>query len=216
MGTGTGHAGRLARRHRARRGRRARGVRAPLRALAARRPAREPDRLADHDRPQPRDRPDPPRADARYENRAAATGASRPTGGTHGRHVNIPRRAPRAHLHLLPPGARARLPSRPHPGNARRTDHRGDRARLPCPVRDDEQAPHTREAQDPRREHPVRRAARAHAARAARRRPRSRLPDLQRRLGRRPHRPRRRSHTPRARTRRADARRSRSKSGSWR
>ena len=54
-----------------------------------------------------------------------------------------------------------------------------------------------RQAQDPRRRHPVRRPARPPAARTARRRARGHLPDLQRRLGRRPRRPLGRSDPPR-------------------
>ena len=106
-------------------------------------------------------------------------------------------RAARADLHLLPSGARARRAGRAHAAHARRPLNRGDRTRLHRPVRDDEQAPDTRQAQDPRRRHPVRRPARPSAARATRRRARGRLPDLQRRLGRRPRRPVGRGDPPR-------------------
>ncbi len=64
---------------------------------------------------------------------------------------DVRRRAARADLHLLPPGALARRAGRPHAAHARRTLNRRDRTRVPRPVRDDEQAPDPRQAQDPRR-----------------------------------------------------------------
>ena len=70
----------------------------------------------------------------------------------------------------------------------RRVVDRGDRARVPRPVRDDEQTADTREAQDPRRPHPVRRAARSPTSRPTRGGPCGGVPDLQRRLGWRSHR----------------------------
>ena len=64
---------------------------------------------------------------------------------------DVPGRAARADLHLLPSGARARGAGRTHAAHARRPLDRGDRARVPRPVRNDEQAPDPRQAQDPRR-----------------------------------------------------------------
>ena len=189
LGPRSGVARRLSRRHRAGRRRRARSIRDRRRTLAARGRTRQPDGLADRDRSQPRDRPHPPRAHAGGEDRAAGAGAARPTGGDNERDGDVPGRAARADLHLLPPGARARRAGRAHAAHARRTLNRGDCTRLPRPVRDDEQAADPRQAQDPRRRYPVRGAARPPAARTARGRARGRLPDLQRRLGRRPRRP---------------------------
>ena len=65
-----------ARRRRSRRGRGAGGLRGGARALAARRRPRQPRRLAADDGAQPRDRPDPARADAR----AARPSCWRPRG----------------------------------------------------------------------------------------------------------------------------------------
>ena len=76
-------ADRLPRRLRPRRGSRAGGVRDRGRALAARRHAGQPRRLARHDGAQPCDRPDPSGADARSQDpaarRLAATDARRTT-----------------------------------------------------------------------------------------------------------------------------------------
>ena len=102
---------------------------------------------------------------------------------------DVPRRAARADLHLLPSGARPRRAGRAHAADARRPHHRGDRARLPRPGRDDGEAPRPREAEDQGRRDPVPRAPATPATRPARRGARRRLPDLQRGL-RRPGRPR--------------------------
>ena len=96
------------RRPRARRGRGAGRVRDRARALAARRRAAHARRLDRHDRPQPRDRPDPPGEGLPAQGRAhrPAPGAAR----RGGRRERDPRRAARARLHVLPPGARRREP----------------------------------------------------------------------------------------------------------
>ena len=95
-----------ARRLRPRRGRRPGGLRGRGGALAARRRPGEPGRVDRHDRAQPRDRPDSPRADAGDEaGRARAARRARARGGGR-RREHDPRRAPRADLHLLSPGAR--------------------------------------------------------------------------------------------------------------
>ena len=114
----------------------------------------------------------------------------RARGGRGGRDDDS-RRAARAALHLLSPGARARGPGRADAADARRPDHRGDRPRLPGPEGDDGQAAGPGEAQDQGRRDPVPRAARPSAARPPRGGAGGRLPDLQRGL-RRPRRPRRR------------------------
>ena len=119
---------------------------------------------------------------------------------------DIPRRAARARLHLLPSGARHRGAGRAHAAHARRPDHRRDRPRLPGPRADDGAAAGAGEAQDQGGRDPVPGAARPPAARSARRRARGRLPDLQRGL-RRPRRPGGRGAAARAGARRADARR---------
>ena len=172
----------------------------------------QPDGLADHDRSQSRDRPHPARADTGGEDRAAEARAAR----RHRRKEAMDETAtfPDERLELIftccHPALALDAQVGTHAAHARRPLDRGDRTRLPRPVRDDEQAPDTRQAQDPRRRHPVRRPARPPAARAARRRARGRLPDLQRRLGRRPRRPVGRSDPPRPLARRAHARRGRS------
>ncbi len=71
-------ADRLPRRLRPRRGSHAGGVRDRRRALAARRHAGEPRRLADHDRPPAGDRPHPPRARAGRQDPTARRAAKRP------------------------------------------------------------------------------------------------------------------------------------------
>ena len=86
--------------------------------------------------------------------------------------------------------------------------HRGDRARLPGPGRDDGEAPRPREAEDQGGRDPVPRAPGAPAARPARGGARRRLPDLQRGV-RRPGRPRSRGDPARPSARRADAGRAR-------
>ena len=194
---------RLPRRLRPRRGSRAGGLRGRRGALAARRRSRQPGRLADHDGAQPGHRPHSPRSHAGRED-AAARGA-RGGGGSDGRD-DIPGRAARARLHLLPSGARHRRAGGSHPADARRPDHRRDRPRLPGRRADDGPAAGAGEAQDQGRRDPVPGACRPPAARSARRRARGRLPDLQRGL-RRPRRAGRRGAPARPRARRADARR---------
>ena len=65
----------------------------------------QPGRLDRHRRPQPRDRPAPPRADARRARPSCSPG-SRQLPGRGGRRELDPRRPARARLHLLPPRAR--------------------------------------------------------------------------------------------------------------
>ena len=62
-----------------------------------------------------------------------------------------PRRAARAALHLLPPGARARRPGRAHPAHARRARDRRDRPRVPRARADDGQAARPRASARSRR-----------------------------------------------------------------
>ena len=100
----------------------------------------------------------------------------------HGRDDDLPRRAPRARLHLLPSGARHRGAGGADPAHARRPDDARDRPRLPGRRADDGPAAGARQAQDQGRRDPVPRAARPPAARSARRRAGRRLPDLQRGL----------------------------------
>ncbi len=102
---------------------------------------------------------------------------------------DLPRRAAGADLHLLPSVARARGPGRPDLARARRSDHGGNRARLPGPRGDDETAAFAGKTQDQRCRHPLPRPGRAPAAGAAGCGAGGRLPDLQRGL-QRPRRPR--------------------------
>ena len=205
MGSRARQPDRLPRRLRARRGGRPGGVRGGGRALAARRRPRQPARLAGDHGTQPGDRPDPSRAHAGGEDRAA-----RDSGGDRGRTRpdDDPGRAARADLHLLPPGAGARRPGRADAAHARRAEHRGDRPRLPGPDRDDGEAAGTGEEEDPRGSDPVPGPAGPPAPGPARRRARGRLSDLQRGL-RRPVRARGRGDPARAGAGRADARRAR-------
>ena len=86
-------------------------------------------------------------------------------------------------VHLLPSGARARRAGRADAADARRPDHRGDRARLPGAGGDDDEAA----VRAKRRSRPPgsRSASRRRTcSRPARRRARRRLPDLQRGLRR--------------------------------
>src|SRR3954468_23112276 len=180
-------------------------------ALAARRPPRQPGRLAADDRPPPGDRPAPPRAHARRQDAPARGAGDRRRRDGRFRH---PRRAPRARLRLLPSGAGARGARRTDAPRPRRAVDRGDRAGVPRRAGGDEAPAVAREAQDPRRRDSVRHPARAPARRAPRRRARRRLPHLQRGLlgRRRPRRPRRRGDPARPRARRPHARRA---GGAW-
>ena len=196
---------RLSRRLRPRRGGRPGGVRARCRALAPRRSAGEPARVADHNRTEPRDRPHPPGPNARSQDAAARCAGG--DGGRDGRDDDC-RRAPGARLHVLPPRARARCAGRADPAHAGRPEHGGDRTCVPRPAGDDGQAPRARQEEDPRRGHPVPSATAASAARPARRGPRRRLPRLQRGL-RRPGRPRDGGVEARRRPRGAPSRRAR-------
>ena len=142
----------------------------------------QPPRLAGDDRPQPSHRPQSA-AIRRWSAKTRllrvqdeATDAMDAT--------DIPRRATRARLHVLPSGARRRRAGRAHVAHARRADHRRDRPRLPRARGDDGAATGAGQAQDQGRRHPVPGAARAPAGRSARRGARRRLPDLQRGLRR--------------------------------
>ena len=110
--------------------------------------AAQPGRLADHGRRQQGAGPAPPRE--------APAGQVR-RGRTHGRTSG--RRPTRAHrtrrgrpapagLHLLPPGAGAGEPGRPHPAPARRAHRRRDRRGVPGARDDDGAADHPLEAED--------------------------------------------------------------------
>ena len=130
-------------------------------------------------------------ASARSPRRRDAAGVARePFEDEMDDETSVPRRAARADLHVLPPGARARRPGRADAAHARRPDDGRDRARVPRARADDGAAARPREAEDPRRRHPLPRAARPPAARPAGRGARRRLPDLQRGLRRPPARPR--------------------------
>ena len=108
--------------------------------------SRQPGRLADDDGPQPRDRPHPPRA-RRSPRRRSSLERAEAVEDDDGRD-DVPRRAARAALHVLPPGARARRAGRADAAHARRPDDRRDRARVPRPGADDGAAARPREAQD--------------------------------------------------------------------
>ena len=146
-----------ARRLRPRRGRRPGGVRDRRGALAARRRPGEPgawivttarNRAIDRLR---RERTLAPSS-------SGSRGWSSPRGGGR-RREHDPRRAARADLHLLPPGARRRGAGRADAAAARRPDDARDRPRLPGRRADDGAAARPGEAQDPRGRHPVPRAA---------------------------------------------------------
>ena len=149
--------GRLPRRLRPRRGGRAGGVRGRRRALAARRHAAQPGRVADDHGPQPRDRPPAPRPHARRED-APARGA-RGRGGRDGRD-DLPDERLELIFTCCHPAlgleAQVALTLRALGG----LTHRGDRARVPRPRGDDEAAALAGEAQDQGRRHPVPRSRR--------------------------------------------------------
>ena len=93
------------------------------------------------------------------------------------------RRRPTApDLHLLSSGPAAGRPGRAHAAHAGRPDDAGDRPRLPRPRDDARPAAGPCQAEDPRRRHPLSRAAARAPARAARRRPPGAVPGLQRGL----------------------------------
>ena len=166
------------RRSRSRRGRGAGRLHDRARTLAARRDAGEPRRLGHHDRPEPGDRPAPPRADVRPQGRAARAAGVAP--GRGGRRELDPRRPARARLHVLPPGARSRGAGRADAARGRGLDDDGDRAGVPRRRAGDGATARAREAKGARRRHPVPRAARPRAARAAPLGARRPLPRLQR------------------------------------
>ena len=160
VGAGARHPDRLPRRLRPRRGGRSGGLRGRRRALAARRDAREPRRVARSTTARNRaDRPDPPRPHARGQD-ASCSRCPRPWRTSRLDETDDPRRAPRADLHLLPPGAGDRGAGRADPAHARRADHDRDRPGVPGPRADDGPAPRARQAQDQAAGHPVPRAAR--------------------------------------------------------
>ena len=101
---------RLPRRLRPRRGSRAGGVRHRRRALAPRRMPGEPARLAGHDGPQPRHRPRAPRPQTLAAKTAPAAACRQQRRRTRWTADDVPRRAARADLHVLPPGARRSRP----------------------------------------------------------------------------------------------------------
>ena len=175
-----------ARRLRPRRGRRPGGVRDRRGALAARRRPGEPRRLDRHHRAQPRDRPAPPRADAGDEAGELARLAELAPDEEDDDVSTIPDERLALIFTCCHPALVGRRAGRAHAPAARRPDHARDRPRVPDRRGDDGAAARPRQAQDPRRRDPVPGAARRRAPRAARRRARHRLPDLQRRLLRRP------------------------------
>ena len=184
VGPGAGLPDRLPRRFRPGRGGRRGGVRDRGAALAVHRDAGQSRCLAGDHGPPPGHRPAAPRPRAgRQAPPARRAGAARPRGGRHGRPAD-PGRAARARLHVLPPGAGHRGAGGADAARGGRADHRGDRAGLPGPGRDDEAPADPRQVQDQGGRHPVRRPGRVAAARAARRGARRRLPHLQRGLQR--------------------------------
>ena len=154
----------------------------------------QPRRVDHRDRAPPGDRPAAPRARARRPRPGPADRSwtsstqAEPDPG----HESAVRRRPAApHLHVLPPGARARGAGRADAAHARRPDDARDRARVPRPRGDDGPAPRPRQAQDRApRGIPYRVPPDDAAARAPRRRARRRLPRVQRGLRRARRRPR--------------------------
>ena len=69
--------------------------------------------------------------------------------------TSYPRRATRAHLHVLPPGAGDRGAGRADAAHARRPDHRRDRSGVPRSRADDGATAGAGQAQDQGRRHPV-------------------------------------------------------------
>ena len=155
------------RRLRPRRGRGAGGVRRRARALAPRRRASQSRRLDRHDRPQPGDRPHPPRPDARHGRPSCSS--AWPSCPSEEEDVSA---IPDERLALVftcchPALARGGA-GRADAARRRRADDDRDRARVPRPRADAGPAARAREAEDPRRRHPVPRPARPPAARPAR------------------------------------------------
>ena len=185
VGAGARVTGGLPRRLRPRRGSHPGRLCRRRRAMAARGRPAKPRRVAGDHRPQPSDRPAPPRTHPERKDAAAGgvRGAAATTGGDH----DVSRRTTRAGLHLLPPGAGGRCPGGADAAHPGRADHRGDRPRVPGSSGDDDQTPHPSETKDQRRRDPVSGATRTPAARAPGGGARGRLSDLQRGL-RRPHR----------------------------
>ena len=210
VGARAGHAHRLPRRLRPGRGSRARGLRRGGRTLAARRAARQPRGLADHHGAPPRHRPPAARPHAGREDQAPhrPRGDRRRGRRKRPRRREHPRRAPRAHLHLLPPGARPGRAGGAHLAHPRRPLHRRDRPRLSGARGHHGAAPGARQAQDQDRRHSLSRAAGSPAGRTPGGRAGCRLPDLQRGL-RRARRAGGRGAAPRPLPRRSSARRAR-------
>ena len=109
------------------------------RDVAAARRAGQPGRVDHDDGAQPGHRPvAPPEAPDREDRDAGPRGGARVGPARHrrrdvrGRHAHR-RRPPSPHLHVLPPGARARRPGRPDAAHAGRPDDARDRARVPRP-----------------------------------------------------------------------------------
>ena len=152
---------------------------AAVRAVAGDRAAAEPGRLDHHHRPQPGDRPPPPRGVPRRPARPGRA-AARPRRA--GRGGSRARRPAAADLHLLPPRARDRRPGRADAAPARRPHDGGDRPRVPGARADHGAAAGPGQGQDPRRADPVPRPGRGRPAGPAAGRARRRLPHLQRGL----------------------------------
>ena len=151
-------ADRLPRRLRPRRGGRPGGVRDRRRALAARRHPGNPGAwlvTTARNRAIDRIRRDRTLADEDQAARGAGGG-----GGRRWTTTTFPDERLELHLHLLPPGARARRAGRADAAHARRADDGRDRARVPRPRGDDGAAARARQAQDRGGRHPVPRAAR--------------------------------------------------------
>jgi hypothetical protein len=167
------------RRPRRRRGRGGRGVRDRGRAVAGRRRAAEPRRVAhDHRDPQGH-RPHPPREQARRQAEGGADDVRRRHDRARRRHRG---RAAPADLHVLSPGARDRGPRGADAPDGRRSDRRRDRPRVSRAGERDGAADHPREGQDQDGRHPVPGAVRRGSPRARVRRARGALPRLQRGL----------------------------------
>src|SRR3990172_5581149 len=149
--------------------------------MARARRAEEPRRLDHDDGPQPGDRSVAPRAHPAREDRGdrPALGA-RGTRRRRDRRERDPRRPAAADLHLLPPGPAARRARRPHAENARGSVDGRDRARLPRFRTRDGPTHRPRQAEDPRRGHPLPRPAPPAPARAHPRRAGHAVPSVQR------------------------------------
>ena len=159
------------------------GIRGGHRAVAARRRAGEPARLARVRRPLQGDRRHPPAGAIRHRarrSRGQARGRRQRPGGCARR--DAARRPVASRLHLLPPRARAGRAGGDDAARSLRAHHRGDRERLPRAAGDAGAAHRARQGEDPRRGDSLPGAGARRASRAPRCGAARRIPGVQRGL----------------------------------